>query len=175
MPFLHGGIQEGGKRSGTENVPGIVGLGKAAEIGREKMASWNKRIIPLRDRLIKGLREKIDHLFLNGHPTKRLPGNVSICVEFVEGESMLLSLNMEGIAASSGSACTSHALKASHVLSALGVDPALAQGSLLFSLGRDNRVEDIDYLLEKLLPIVARLRKMSPLYKEGKDGGNKEG
>lgn len=193
MPFLHGGIQEGGKRSGTENVPGIVGLGKAAEIVREKMSSWNERIIFLRDRLIKGLKERIDHLSLNGHPTKRLLGNVSICVEFVEGESMLLSLNMEGIAASSGSACTSHALKASHVLLALGVDPALAQGSLLFSLGKDNTEKDIDYLLEKLPPIVARLRKMSPLYpalstheeilrsrkggvyREVKDGGNKEG
>lgn len=164
VPFLHGGIQEGGRRSGTENVPGIVGLGRAAEIVREKMPSWNKEITSLRDRLIKGLKEKIAHLYLNGHPIKRLPGNVSICVEFVEGESMLLSLNMEGIAASSGSACTSHALKTSHVLLALGVDPALAQGSLLFSLGKDNTEGDIDYLLEKLPPIVARLRKMSPLY-----------
>lgn len=98
MPFLHGGIQEEGKRAGTENVAGIVGAGKAAEIVSGEMTSWNERIIRLRDRLIDGLKEKIDHLYLNGHPTQRLPGNVNVCIEFVEGESMLLFLNMEGIA-----------------------------------------------------------------------------
>ncbi len=166
MPFLHGGIQEEGKRAGTENVAGIVGLGKAAEIVSREMNSWNERITRLRDRLINGLQGNIDHLYLNGHPAKRLPGNVSMCVEFVEGESMLLFLSMEGIAAASGSSCTSHALKASQVLLALGVDPALAQGSLLFSLGKGNSEEDIDYVLDKLPPIVSRLRQMSPLYKK---------
>ncbi len=174
IPFLHGGIQEDGKRAGTENVPGIVGFGKAAEIARNNMSFWNTQIRTLRDRLIEGLKKKIDHIYLNGQPTERLPGNVNVCVEFVEGESMLLSLNMEGIAASSGSSCTSHALKASHVLLALGVDPALAQGSLLFSIGKDNTEQDIDYLLEKLPPIVDRLRQMSPLYKRVKDGRDKE-
>ena len=166
MPFLHGGIQEEGRRAGTENVAGIVGMGKAAEIVSGEMASWNDRITRLRDRLISGLKEKIDHLHLNGHPTRRLPGNVNVCLEFIEGESILLFLNMEGIAAASGSSCTSHALKASHVLLALGVDPALAQGSILFSLGKDNSEEDVDCVLEKLPPIVNRLRQMSPLYKK---------
>ncbi len=166
IPFLHGGIQEDGKRAGTENVPGIVGMGKAAEIVLQNMFSWNERITSLRDRLIAGLKEKVDHIYLNGHPTVRLPGNVSVCVEFVEGESMLLSLNMEGIAAASGSSCTSHALKASHVLLALGVDPALAQGSLLFSLGKGNTEEDINHVLEKFPSIVDRLRQMSPLYRK---------
>ena len=166
IPFLHGGIQEDGKRAGTENVPGIVGMGKAAEIVLQNMSTWNERITSLRDRLIAGLKEKVDHIYLNGHPTVRLPGNVSVCVEFVEGESMLLSLNMEGIAAASGSSCTSHALKASHVLLALGVDPALAQGSLLFSLGKGNTEEDINHVLEKFPPIVDRLRQMSPLYRK---------
>jgi len=166
IPFLHGGIQEGGRRAGTENVAGIVGLGKAAEIVSKEMGSWNERITGLRDHLINGLKEKIDHLYLNGHPTKRLPGNVNVCVEFIEGESMLLFLGMEGIAVASGSSCTSHALKASHVLVALGVDPALAQGSLLFSLGKDNSEEDIDCVLEEMPPIVNRLRQMSPLYKK---------
>jgi cysteine desulfurase len=164
IPFLHGGIQEDGKRAGTENVPGIVGFGKAAEIAQGNISSWNSQIRTLRDRLIEGLKKNIDHVYLNGHPTRRLPGNVNISVEFVEGESMLLFLNMEGIAASSGSSCTSHALKASHVLLAMGVNPALAQGSLLFSIGKDNTGEEIDYLLEKLPPIVDRLRQMSPLY-----------
>jgi len=163
-PLFHGGIQEGGRRAGTDNVPGIVGLGKVAELALCDLPKRVKQIVPLRDRLIKGLSEKIDHIYLNGHPVQRLPGNVNVSIEYVEGESMLLSLNMQGVMVASGSSCTSHALKASHVLTAIGVDPALAQGSLLFSLGIDNAAEDIDYVLEVLPPIVERLRKMSPLY-----------
>lgn len=163
-PLFHGGIQEGGRRAGTDNVPGIVGLGKAAELALGDLHKRVKQIVPLRDRLIKGLSERINHIYLNGHPVQRLPGNVNVSIEYVEGESMLLSLNMQGVMVASGSSCTSHALKASHVLTAIGVDPALAQGSLLFSLGIDNAAEDIDYVLEVLPPIVERLRKMSPLY-----------
>ena len=163
-PLFHGGVQEGGRRAGTDNVPGIVGLGKAAELALRDLHKMVKQIAPLRDRLIKGLCGKINHIYLNGHPVQRLPGNVNVSIEYVEGESMLLSLNMQGVMVASGSSCTSHALKASHVLTAIGVDPALAQGSLLFSLGIDNTTEDIDYVLEVLPPIVERLRKMSPLY-----------
>ncbi len=125
-------------------------------------------LIPLRDRLIEGLTAA-DHVYLTGHPTERLPGLVSIVVEFVEGESMLLMLNMKGIAASSGSTCTSHALKGSHVLTAIGLEPALAQGSLVFSLGEGNSLEDVDYVLEVFPPIIERLRAMSPLYKKSQE------
>ncbi|MCL5962479.1 MAG: cysteine desulfurase NifS [Chloroflexi bacterium] len=165
-PFLDGGIQEGGRRAGTENVPGIVGLGMAAKLAKEEIQARMSHITPLRDNLIKGLQERIDHLYLNGHPTVRLPGNVNVCVEYIEGESMLLFLNMQGIAASSGSSCTSRALKASHVLTAIGVEAALAQGSLLLSLGAENSNEDVDTVLEVLPPIVQRLRQMSPLYNQ---------
>lgn len=163
MPLFHGGIQEGGRRAGTDNVPGIVGLGKAAELALRDLRKRMEQILPLREKLIKGLLEKISHIYLNGHLVQRLPGNVNVSIEFIEGESMLLFLNMEGVMVASGSSCTSHALKASHVLTAIGVDPALAQGSLLFSLGIDNTAEDIDFVLKKLPPIVERLRKMSPL------------
>ncbi|MEW6233314.1 MAG: cysteine desulfurase NifS [Chloroflexota bacterium] len=169
VPFIDGGVQEGGRRAGTENVPAIVGLGVAAEIAKAEVPSRAARLTPLRDRLARGLLERIDRVYLNGHPTQRLPGHVNVCVEYIEGESILLFLNMQGVAASSGSACTSRALKASHVLTAMGVDPALAQGSLLFSLGRDNTEEDVDYVLEVLPPIVERLRQMSPLYTARKD------
>lgn len=164
-PFIEGGIQEDGRRAGTEDVPAIVGLGKAAELARKRMLENNERLIGLRNSLIQGLQEQIDHLRLNGHPVKRLPNNVNVGVEYVEGESMLLSLSERGIAAASGSACTSRALKASHVLLALGVPPEVAQGSLLFTLGVDTRQEDIDYLLQELPPIVKWLRSMSPLYR----------
>ena len=165
-PFIEGGIQEDGRRAGTENVPALVGLGKAAELARAGKLENTERLIGLRDRLVQGLKERIDHLRLNGHPTRRLPNNVNVCVEYVEGEGMLLFLSERGIAAASGSACTSRALKGSHVLLALGVPPEVAQGSLLFTLGRDNQAEDIDYLLQELPPIVNRLRSMSPLYRK---------
>src|SRR4030043_1272595 len=123
-----------------------------------------KQLAPLRDRLIKELPARIEHVAVTGHPQNRLPHHASFCVEFIEGESMLMFLNMEGVAVSSGSACTSRALKASHVLIAMGISHEIAQGSLLFSLGVDNNEADIDYVLEKLPPIVDRLRQMSPLY-----------
>ena len=175
IPLLDGGIQEGGRRGGTENVAGIVGLGKAAEIAGAQMSSRIKQLTPLRDRLLTELPAKIGHVIVTGHPQNRLPGHASFCVEFIEGESMLMLLNNKGIAVSSGSACTSRALKASHVLLALGLDHAIAQGSLLCTLGIDNNKEDIDYFLEAMPLVVDRLRKMSPLYdkfvKTGK-GGN---
>ncbi len=164
MPFIDGGVQEGGRRAGTENVPAIVGLGKAAELASADMNRRASRLSVLRDRLIEGLLTKVDHSILTGHPRLRLPGNASFCIEFIEGEAMLMLLNHQGIAASSGSACTSKALKSSHVLDAMGIPAEIAQGSLLFTLGIDNTAEDIDYVLEALPPIVDRLRQMSPLY-----------
>ena len=164
VPFIHGGIQEDGRRAGADNVQGIVGIGMAAEIAMEEIPERVKKITPLRDKLIKGLTEKIEHIHVNGHLTNRLPGNVNICIDYIEGEAMLLFLIKEGIAASSGSTCSSKALKASHVLLAIGVSDATAQGSLLFSLGRDTTQEDIDHVLTVLPPIVERLRAMSPIY-----------
>ncbi len=164
IPLIDGGVQEGGRRPGTENVPAIVGMGKAAELAIRDMPSRMVRLSQLRDRLINGLLSAIEHTILTGHPTQRLPHIASFCVEFIEGEAMLLLLNMQGIAASSGSACTSRALKASHVLIAMGISHEIAQGSLLFSLGLDNNENDIDYVVKKMPPIVDRLRQMSPLY-----------
>ena len=175
MPFLDGGVQEGGRRAGTENVPAIAGLGKAAELARANVASRMEHITKLRNRLLTELPSKIKHVVVTGHLQNRLPGHASFCVEFIEGEAMLMLLNSQGVAVTSGSACTSRALKASHVLIAMGLPHALAQGSLLFSFGLDNTSEDVDYVLAVLVPIVDRLRQMSPLYakftKTGK-GGN---
>jgi cysteine desulfurase len=164
LPFIDGGIQENGRRAGTENVPAIVGLGKAAELASEEMESRGKKLKILRNELIEKFPQAVDHVFVTGHPEERLPHHSSFCVEFVEGEAMLLNLDMQGISVSSGSACTSRALKASHVLLAMGIDHALAQGSLVFSLIEDTTSKDIDYLLEVFPPIIERLRKMSPLY-----------
>ena len=171
MPLLDGGVQEGGRRAGTENVPAIVGLGKAAELATANIAARIERLTPLRDRLLAGLPSKIDHMVVTGHPQNRLPGNASFCVEFIEGESMLMLLNSKGVAVSSGSACTSRALKASHVLIAMGIPHELAQGSLLFSFGIDNTPEDTGYVLEVMPDIVDRLRQMSPLYAKFIKGG----
>jgi cysteine desulfurase len=165
MPLIDGGIQEGGRRAGTENVAAIVGLGVAAERAKAEQENRARHLIPLRNRLIERLTTEIDHVYLTGHPTLRLPGHVSVCVEFIEGESMLLFLSMQGVAVSSGSTCTSRALKASHVLTAIGVPAALAQGSLVFTLGKDNTMEDVDYVIDVLPSIIQRLRQMSPLYK----------
>jgi cysteine desulfurase len=165
MPLIDGGVQEAGRRAGTENVPAIVGLGVAAELAASEMEQRRAHVLPLRDRLIERLTGEIDHLYLTGHATRRLPGHVSVVVEYIEGEAMLLLLNMQGIAASSGSTCTSRALKASHVLMAMGFEPGLANGSLLLTLGSGNSPEDVDYLMEVFPPIVDRLRQMSPLYK----------
>jgi len=166
MPLMEGGIQEEGRRPGTENVPAIVGLGKASELAKAELEERSKILTPLRDKLMRELPQRIKDLRINGHPERRLPNSVDVCVEFIEGESILMLLNSKGIAVSSGSACTSRALKASHVLTAIGVPAAVAQGSLLFSLGVGNSEEEVDYLLETLPPIVERLRQMSPLYKE---------
>ncbi|MBT9140203.1 MAG: Cysteine desulfurase IscS [Dehalococcoidia bacterium] len=165
--FNFGGAQERKMRPGTENVPGIIGMGKAVEVvvaDREKRAA---RISSLRDKLIQGLL-KIEDTKLNGHPEQRLPGNVNVSVKYVEGESMILSLDLKGIAASSGSACTSGSLDPSHVLLAMGLDHQLAHGSLRMTLGADNTEEEIDYVLEVMPEIVARLRSMSPFYASSK-------
>ena len=164
IPQVDGGVQEGGRRAGTDNVPGIVGLGRAAEIAAVDLKRRMEHMVPLRDQLIKGLSERIGHVVFTGHPTQRLPDTASFCVRFVEGEAMLMHLDMLGIAASSGSSCTSRALKASHVLIAMGLSHEIAQGSLLLTVGKDTQPEDVYYAVEALPPIVDRLRKMSPLY-----------
>ncbi|MDD3705516.1 MAG: cysteine desulfurase NifS [Clostridiaceae bacterium] len=169
--FVHGGAQERGRRAGTENVPGIVGLGKAIELATENLEEQSKRLMNLRDRLINGVMEKIPYTRLNGHPVKRLPGNVNFSFQFIEGEALLLNLDMKGIAGSSGSACTSGSLDPSHVLLAIGLPHEIAHGSLRLTLGAVNTEEDIDYVLEVLPEIVYKLRQMSPLYEKVK-GGN---
>lgn len=162
-PLLHGGGQEKGLRSGTENVPSIVGFGKAAEIAKKEMQTTSEHLTRLRDKLIDGLLKPIPYSFLNGHPTKRLPDNVSVRYNFIEGESMLLSLDMEGVSASSGSACTAKTLEPSHVLLAIGLKHEEAHGSLMFTLGRENSEEEVDYVTDLMPGIVKRLRAMSPL------------
>ncbi len=163
QPIVHGGGQERGLRSGTENLPGIVGMGKAAEIAMTEMETEATRLTNLRDKLIRGILEGIPESHLNGHPTKRLPNNVNVRFSYVEGESLILSLDMEGVACSSGSACTSKTLEPSHVLLAIGLKHEDAHGSLLFTLGRQNTEEDVDYVLDVLPGIVKRLRGISPL------------
>lgn len=164
--LIAGGGQERRKRAGTENVPGIVGLGKAIEIAYENLEESNNHLLELRERLINKIEQTIPYIRLNGHRTKRLPGNVNFCFEYIEGESLLLSLDMIGVAASSGSACTSGTLDPSHVLLAIGLPHGIAHGSLRLSLGSFNTAEEIDYVVENLAVIVERLRKMSPLYEE---------
>lgn len=160
----HGGAHERNMRAGTENVPGIVGLGKASEVAKNEMDKKIAHISALRDKLIQGVMEKIPHTKLNGHPTKRLPGSANFSFLFLEGESLLLNLDLKGIAASSGSACTSGSLDPSHVLLAMGLTHEVAHGSLRLTLGRGNTQEEVDYCLEVLPEIVDRLRQMSPLY-----------
>ena len=175
IPLLDGGIQEGGRRAGSEDIASIVGLGTAAEIASGDLSNRMNKLIQMRDILIKGLTEKISHIILTGHSHNRLPGHASFCVEFIEGESMLMLLNSMGIAVSSGSSCTSRALKASHVLIAMGYNHEIAQGSLLFTLGIENSIDDMNYVINSMMPIVERLRKMSPVYdkflKANKGGG----
>ncbi|UCH31437.1 MAG: cysteine desulfurase [Candidatus Bathyarchaeota archaeon] len=162
-PFVLGGGQEQGLRSGTENLPGIVGMGKAAELAKTEMKTESKRLSKLRDQFINKLLQSIRYSFLNGHPKKRLPNNVAIRFNFIEGESMLLNLNIAGVAASSGSACTAKTLEPSHVLRAIGLKHEEAHGSLLFTLGKQNTEEDVNYVVKLLPDIVKRLRAMSPL------------
>lgn len=168
-PFIAGGAQEQKRRAGTENVPGIVGLGTALELAYKNIDEHNKKLAFLRDKLIKKVFDNIDYVRLNGHPTDRLAGNASFCFKYIEGESMLLSLDMEGIAGSSGSACTSGSLDPSHVLLAIGLPHEIAHGSLRLTLGDFNTEEEVDYVVEKLTEIVERLRQMSPLYEKVKE------
>lgn len=163
---IHGGGQERNRRAGTENVPGIVGLGKALEIAGASMEEHIVRLERLRDRLINGLNEKIPYSRLNGHPQKRLPGNVNICFRFIEGESLLLLLDGSGICASSGSACSSGSLDPSHVLLAIGLPHEIAHGSLRLTLGDSTSEEDVDFVIDSVQRYVDRLREMSPLYEE---------
>lgn len=170
--LIFGGAQERKRRAGTENVPAIVGLGKAIELANEEMEEEVKRLTLLRDKLINGIMEAIPNSRLNGHPTDRLPGNCNISFAFVEGESVLMLLDMNGICASSGSACTSGSLDPSHVLLALGLKHEEAHGSVRLTLGHETTEEDVDYVLEKLPPIIERLRSMSPLYEDYINGKN---
>ncbi len=173
IPLIYGGIQENGRRAGTENVPAIVGMGRAAELTAEELPRRAAGLSALRDRLISGTLEKIKNTQLTGHPSNRLPGHASFCVEFIEGEAMLLMLQAKGIYAASGSACSSKALKASPVLLSMGISAQLAQGSIVFSLGMENDVEDIDYTLGQFPAAVSRLREISP-YAGGWGGIKKE-
>ena len=170
--LIHGGGQERKRRAGTENIAGIVGLGKAIELATADIDGHNRRIRRLRDRLLQGILAKIPGTYLNGHKEKRLPGNINVSFEFIEGESMLLWLDDEGICASTGSACTSGSLEPSHVLLATGLPVEISHGSLRLTLGDINTEQDVDFVLEVLPKVVSRLRDMSPLYrKSGKEGG----
>ncbi len=169
--FIHGGQQERGKRASTENIPAIVGLGKAIELAAENLEEYNKKLISLRERTIEGLMAKIPYIRLNGHRHNRLPGNVNISFQYIEGESLLLMLDMLGVCGSSGSACSSGSLDPSHVLMAIGLPHEIAHGSLRLSFGDENTDEDVDYILEEIPKIVNRLRDMSPLYEAVKKSG----
>lgn len=163
--YIMGGAQEKGRRAGTENVAGIVGLGAAIELATEQLEENRAKMTALRDRLMTGIQARISEVKLNGHPTNRLPNNVNFSFKYIEGESILLMLDMNGIAASSGSACTSGSLDPSHVLLALGLPHEIAHGSVRLTLGDETTEEDIDYTIDVLEKTVARLRAMSPLYK----------
>ncbi|MBN1814915.1 MAG: cysteine desulfurase NifS [Anaerolineae bacterium] len=165
-PLLHGGHQEWGHRAATENVAGIVGAARALDLRLGEMEAEAERLTALRERLYGGITARIDHVTLNGHPTERLPGTLSLCFDYIEGEAIIMGLDLEGVAVSSGSACTSASLEPSHVLLAMGVHPGVAQGSIRFSLGRGNTEADVDTVLEKLPPIVERLRAMSMFSEE---------
>lgn len=165
-PLLYGGHHERSMRAGTENIQGIVGLGKAAELAQLSLDEELSKVKTLRDRLHNGIVDTIEKVYLNGHPEKRLPNTVNLAFEYIEGESILMSLNMFDIAASAGSACTSDTLEASHVLQAMGIKSDLISSSVRFSLGKYNTEEEIDFVIEKLPPVVERLRSMSPLTKK---------
>lgn len=164
ISFLHGGAQERGRRASTENVAGVVGLGRAIEVAVQNLDAHNARLHAMRERTIQEVMNRIPFVKLNGHREHRLPGNCNFSFEFIEGESLLLMLDMKGIAASSGSACTSGSLDPSHVLLAIGLPHEIAHGSLRITFGETNSEEDVDYLMEVLPTIVQRLREMSPLY-----------
>ncbi len=164
VPLIHGGHQERNRRAGTHNVAGIAGLGLACELAGQELPVKMERVAQLRDRLERGLFERIPQIKLNGHPQIRLPNTLNISFAYIEGESLLLNLDMKGIAASSGSACTSGSLEPSHVMGAMCVEVTLAHSSTRFSLGPENSEEEVDFVLEVLPPMVQRLREMSPLY-----------
>ncbi len=164
VPHMHGGAQERKRRGSTHNTTGIIGLGKAAELAMADLDEKQKKLTVLRDKLIKGIEERVPEIILNGHPTERLPQNVNVCFKYIEGESLLLNLDLQGIGASSGSACTSGSLDPSHVLLAIGLSHEVAHGSLRLTLGIYNTEEEIDYVLEVLPGVVEKLRQMSPLY-----------
>ena len=166
--YMNGGGQEGGRRAGTHNTPGIVGLGEAARLAKEEMPTSQPRITALRDKLTQGIRDRIEGLKYNGHPTKRLPNNVNFCLFWAEGEAILLTLDAYGICASSGSACTSGSLDPSHVLLAMGIPAEIAHGSLRFTLGKENTDEQVDTVLDVLPKVVQRIRDMSPTYRDAK-------
>jgi cysteine desulfurase len=166
MPLIHGGIQEMGRRAGTENVPGIVGLGKASELALEELPDRVNYLRELRDLLDSGILERIEQVKPTGHPDHRLPGHASYCVEAIEGEALLLMLNQEGIYVNTGSACASKALKTSPVLVAIGLRPDLAQGSVVFTLNNSNTNEDIEYVLKRFPLVVEKLRSFSPIWRK---------
>jgi cysteine desulfurase len=166
VPLLHGGIQENGRRAGTENVPGIVGLGKAAELAQQELDGKANHLKMLRDILVFGIKDRISDAVYTGHPVHRLPGHASFCFEAIEGEALLFMLSHEGIYASTGSACASKALKTSPVLVAIGIPPDLAQGSIVFTLNTDNGLDDVQYVLEKLPYAVEKLRSFSPIWRK---------
>lgn len=166
LPLIDGGVQEAGKRGGTENVPAIVGMGKAAEVALRRLPERAERATRLRDRLLDELPKRVEEVVVTGSRERRLPHQASVCIRFVEGEGLLLGLDLKGVAVSSGSACTSKALKASHVLLAMGLDHATAQGSVVFSLIEETTAADIDFVLAEFPPVIERLRGMSPLYTE---------
>lgn len=166
VPFIHGGAQERRLRAGTENIPGIVAFGKAAELAEENLENHVERLTKMRDRLRDGILNNIPDSKYNGHPEKRHPGNVNVCFKYIEGESILLLLDMKGICGSSGSACTSGSLDPSHVLMNIGLTHDIAHGSLRLTIGDLTEEEDIDYVIETLPPIIQRLREMSPLYED---------
>ena len=166
MPLIHGGIQESGRRAGTENVPGIVGLGKASELAEKELPDKVKYVRKLRDLLVEGIHKQVDRIIYTGHPDNRLPGHASFCVEAIEGEALIFMLNQEGIYANTGSACASKALKISPVLVAIQIPPEVAQGSVVFTLCGGNRVEEVENVLEKFPVCVKKLRSLSPLWGE---------
>ena len=167
-PQMDGGGHERGMRSGTLNVTGIIGLGKACEIAQAEMAEETRRMLDLRNKLQAGIFERLDEVYLNGHPTERLPGNLNVSFAYVEGESLLMGIS--DIAVSSGSACTSATLEPSYVIRALGIDEELAHSSIRFGLGRFNTKEEVDYVGERVIEVVSRLREISPLYEMAKEG-----
>lgn len=168
MPLIHGGIQESGRRGGTENIPAIVGLGKASELASQGLADKMTLVQGLRDLLVAGIHERVDQIKQTGHLHKRLPGHASFCIAAIEGEALIFMLNAEGISVNTGSACASKALKTSPVLVAIGVPPDLVQGSIVFTLNSSNKADEVEYVLEKLSFAVEKLRSLSPIWREQK-------